>query len=149
MDGRLARRLQSWPSLTKRNRMKSTFSFRGSLRLWPLEYHQRDSLTRKVELQGCTSAFRAGTGRRVDGRKMSRLLQLLILVRRWLGGRAHFLPDRVRVAVVGVDSVVCELGLANRRGQPLKRQVDFRFGPRQIVVVIVPNHDAELVGLGI
>src|SRR5262245_28434617 len=130
MDGRLVQRLRKSPAATKCNSTKSTFSLRGSLRFWPLEYDQRDSLTREGELQRCPSAFCARTGRRADGRKVSRLLQFLILVRRWLRGRAHLLPDGIRVAVVGIDPIMCKFCFIQRRRHVLQRQVDFGLRPR-------------------
>ena len=118
----------------------------------PAEPHQSRT-TRETAWRGsakrstaCPFSIRsvAGASRRASW-LAARSSCVLLRVRR--DGRAHALPDRVGVAVALVDPVVRQARLAGGERQPAQRQRHGRVGPGHVVVVIVPDHDAELLAL--
>ena len=79
--------------------------------------------------------------------ELARGLELRVLLLVGRDRRAHPLPGRERVAVGLVDAVVGHARLAARERQPGHGQGHGGVGPGHVVVVVVPDHDGQLLSL--
>jgi hypothetical protein len=120
--------------------------------MFPAQLHQSSWTSEtacrgSAELQRCLPLLHAHSGRRVDAGELARGLELFVLIGCRSERRAHALPRAVGVAVRLVDPVVDDARLARRERQAGERQLHVRVGAGHVVVVVVPEHDAQLLAV--
>src|SRR5262245_44462260 len=95
----------------------------------PLQDDERHALAWEREADHRAAVRHIDARCAAEHRELARLLQLRVLRGRWLGRRAHSLPDGVRVAVIAIDPEMLKLRLPLFQPEPFERERDLCGGP--------------------
>src|ERR1700728_3041499 len=105
---------------------------------------QRDALPRQVRGEGDLAVLHVEPYRRGKELKLPGGLQISILLRGGVLGRAHLLPDGVGVAVRLVDAVVLQQHALHARRNAADGHRRWSCGSWLVDIVIVPDKDSSL-----